>query len=68
MVEPGLYGADLEQWLAFAAAQAQGKTDEYLEHWVHSVASHAEMLEKLVGQAKLEALRLAETLHEGYYD
>ncbi len=65
---PGLYGADLEQWLAFAAAQAQGKTDEYLEQWVHSVASHEEMLEKRVGQAKLEALRLAETLHEGYYD
>jgi acyl CoA:acetate/3-ketoacid CoA transferase alpha subunit len=65
---PGLYGADLEQWLAFAAAQVQGKTDEYLEQWVHSVASHEEMLEKRVGQTKLEALRKAETLHEGYYD
>jgi hypothetical protein len=65
---PGLYGADLEQWLMFAAAQAQGKTDEYLDHWVHSVASHDEMLEKRVGEAKLEALRQAETVREGYYD
>jgi acyl CoA:acetate/3-ketoacid CoA transferase alpha subunit len=65
---PGLYGADLEQWLAFAAAQAQGKTDEYLEQWVHSVASHEEMLETRVGSTKLEALRRAETIREGYYD
>jgi hypothetical protein len=65
---PGLYGADLEQWLAFAAAQAQGKTGEYLEQWVYSVASHEEMLEKRVGPTKLEALRQAETIREGYYD
>jgi glutaconate CoA-transferase subunit A len=65
---PGLYGADLEHWLVFAAAQAQGKTDEYLEHWVRSVASHDEMLEKRVGAEKLEALRQAETVKEGYYD
>jgi len=64
----GLYGADLEQWLAFAAAEAQDKTDEYLEHWVYSMASHEEMLEKRVGQAKMDALRAAETLKEGYYD
>ncbi len=65
---PGLYGADLEHWLAFAAAQAQDKTDEYLEHWVHSIGSHEEMLEKRVGTQKLEALRQAETVREGYYD
>lgn len=65
---PGLYGADIEHWLMFAAAQAQNKTDEYLEHWVHSVASHEEMLEKRVGEQKLEALRQAETVREGYYE
>jgi glycerate-2-kinase len=65
---PGLYGADLEHWLQFGAAQAQDKTDDYLEHWVHSVASHQEMLEKRVGEQKQEALRQAETVREGYYD
>ena len=64
----GLYGADLEQWLAFAAARREGKIDEYLENWVYSVASHQEMLDKRVGAAKLQALRDADTLKEGYYD
>jgi acyl CoA:acetate/3-ketoacid CoA transferase alpha subunit len=65
---PGLYGADLEHWLQFAAAQAQGKTDEYLDQWVHSVGSHQQMLDERVGAAKLEQLRQAETVREGYYE
>ena len=64
----GLYTADLEQWLTFAAAGAMGKTDEYLENWIFSVADHREMLEKRVGEAKMQALRDADTLKEGYYD
>jgi glutaconate CoA-transferase subunit A len=64
----GLYTADLEQWLAFAAAAAQNKTDEYLEKWVFSVADHQEMLDTHVGEEKLQALRAADTLKEGYYD
>jgi hypothetical protein len=65
---PGSVHCDLEQWLAFAAAGAMGKTDEYLDNWVYSVSSHQEMLEKRVGEAKLQALRDADTLKEGYYD
>ncbi len=65
---PGLYGADLEHWLEFAAAQVQDKTDEYLDKWVHSVASHEEMLDKRVGAKKLMQMRQAETVREGYYD
>ena len=65
---PGLYGADLEHWLEFAAAQAQDKTGDYLEKWVHSVASHEEMLDKRVGARKLLQMRQAETVREGYYD
>jgi acyl CoA:acetate/3-ketoacid CoA transferase alpha subunit len=65
---PGLYVADLEQWLAFAAAGAMGKTDEYLEKWVFSIDDHRQMLDKYVGNEKLQALRAAETLKEGYYD
>lgn len=65
---PGLYGADLEHWLRFVAAEMQGKTDEYLEEWVYSVASHEEMLDKRVGAKKLLQLRQAETVREGYYE
>jgi hypothetical protein len=65
---PGVYGADLEQWLMFAGAQAQDKTDEYLERWVYSLASHQEMLDQRLGGEKLEQLRQAETVREGYYD
>ncbi|MDO8614862.1 MAG: CoA-transferase [Dehalococcoidia bacterium] len=65
---PGLYGADLEHWLEFAAAQVQNKTDEYLEKWVHSMASHEEMLEKRVGEQKLAMMRQSETVREGYYE
>ncbi len=65
---PGLYGGEIEHWLEFAAAQMQGKTDEYLEKWVFSVASHEEMLDKRVGAKKLLKLRQAETVREGYYE
>jgi acyl CoA:acetate/3-ketoacid CoA transferase alpha subunit len=65
---PGLYAGDIEHWLRFAAAETQGKTDEYLEEWVYSVASHEEMLEKRVGQEKLDSLKAAETVKEGYYE
>lgn len=64
----GLYGADLAHWLEFAAAQAQGKTDEYLEKWVYSVASHEEMMEKRVGEQNMTAMRAGDTVKEGYYD
>ena len=65
---PGLYGADLEHWLEFAAAQAQDKTDDYLEKWVFSVASHEDMLDQRVGAKKLMQLRQSETVREGYYE
>jgi glutaconate CoA-transferase subunit A len=65
---PGLYGSDIQHMLEFVAAQAQGKMDEYLEKWVHSVASHEEMLEQRVGVKKLLELRQEETVREGYYE
>jgi glutaconate CoA-transferase, subunit A len=64
----GLYGADLEHWLEFAGAQAQDKTDAYLEKWVHSVSSHEEMIEQRVGARKMLRLMRDETVREGYYD
>jgi len=65
---PGLYGSDIQHMLEFVGAQAQGKMDEYLEKWVHSVASHEEMLEQRVGAKKLLELRQEETVREGYYE
>ena len=65
---PGLYAADIEHWLEFGMAEGQGKLDEYLEKWVHSVASHEEMLEQRVGAKKLVKLQQDETVREGYYE
>jgi acyl CoA:acetate/3-ketoacid CoA transferase alpha subunit len=64
---PGRYKADLQHLMEFGAAQLQGKMDDYLEKWVHSVGSHAEMLEKRVGFATLQTLQADETHTEGYY-
>lgn len=64
----GLYRADLQHLLEFGMSQTSGRTDEYLEKWVYSVSSNEEMLQKHVGQAKLDALRAAETIKEGYYE
>jgi hypothetical protein len=49
-------------------AEAQGKLDEYLEKWIHSVSSHEEMLEQRVGAKKLVKLQQEETVREGYYE
>lgn len=65
---PGLYAADIEHWLEFSMAEMQGKTDDYIEKWVHSVASHEEMLDQRVGAKKLVRLQQEETVREGYYE
>jgi len=64
---PGRYRADLEHLMEFGAAQVRGTMDAYLDKWVFSVASHAEMLERRVGLAKLHQLEAEETHTEGYY-
>ena len=64
---PGLYRADLEHLMEFGVAQMQGKMDAYLEKWVHSVTSHADMMEKRVGFKRMQTLRSDETHTEGYY-
>lgn len=63
---PGVYGADLQHFMEFGMAQASGKIGEYLDKWVYAFDSDARMLEELVGQQKLEQLRAAETVREGY--
>lgn len=64
----GLYRADLQHLMEFGMSQTTGRMGEYLEKWVYSVSSNEQMLEKHVGQEKLDALRAAETVKEGYYE
>lgn len=63
---PGVYKGDLPHFLEFVMSQQSGKMAEYLDKWIYSVSSDAEMLEKRVGQQKLDQLRAAEDIHEGY--
>jgi acyl CoA:acetate/3-ketoacid CoA transferase alpha subunit len=65
---PGRYAGDFENVLEFGLSQMQGTTDQYLEKYIYSVASHEEMLEKRVGAAKLTRLMQGETVREGYHD
>ncbi len=62
----GVYAADPEHTTEVFAAMAQDRVPAYLEKWVHSVASHAEMLEQRVGTGKLIDLRTRELIREGY--
>jgi hypothetical protein len=38
----------------------------YLDKWVRPFDTFEEMLDKLVGQAKLDRMKAAETIKEGY--
>jgi acyl CoA:acetate/3-ketoacid CoA transferase alpha subunit len=64
---PGLYGGDREHTMELMVADRMGKMDDYLEKWVYSVESHADMLEKKVGAKKLVDLMKMETIKEGYH-
>lgn len=63
---PGQYGIDIEQIAEMAIADRADSLGAYLDKWVYSVESHADMLEKLVGARKLIELRQKETIKEGY--
>lgn len=64
---PGLYGIDIDHIAEVAMADRSDALDKYLEKWVYSVESHADMLEKRVGAKKLLELRSKETIKEGYH-
>jgi len=63
---PGVYGADGEHQIELITADRLNTMDAYLEKWVYSVESHADMLEKRVGAKKLVELMKMETIKEGY--
>ena len=55
---PGHYSSDSEHVGEVFLLMHSGKLREYLDKWVYSVADEREMLEKRVGSAKLDRLRL----------
>lgn len=63
---PGRYGGDAEHRQEMMIADRTDKMGEYLEKWVYSVESNADMLDKLVGAKKLLELMKMETIKEGY--
>jgi len=64
---PGLYGIDIEHIAEVAMADRSDALDKYLEKWVYSVDSNADMLEKRVGAKKMLELMNKETIKEGYH-
>jgi uncharacterized protein YdbL (DUF1318 family) len=63
---PGVYRSDLDHMVELGQAMMSGRVGDYIERYVSSVSSHAEMLEKRVGEAKLSQLAEEETIREGY--
>ena len=63
---PGYYGSDPEGvFEVFRAVMGNG-VGAYLDKWVRPFETFEEMLEKQVGQAKLDTMRANEVLKEGY--
>ena len=63
---PGYYGSDPEGvFEVFRAVMGDG-VQAYLDKWVRPFETFEEMLDKLVGQPKLDRMRAAEIIKEGY--
>ena len=62
----GRYASDVKHVVECVGGMMRGDLHPYLEKWVYSVDSHAEMLEKRVGWKNLQALQRRETIREGY--
>ena len=62
----GYYASDTGHILEVAVADRMGTWDQYLEKWVYGVSSHEEMLDKLVGMAKLKGMMQRASIKEGY--
>lgn len=62
----GYYASDPPHVIEVVGATMGGQVRAYLEKWVYSVASHQELLDKLVGEAKLADLRERAAIKEGY--
>lgn len=65
---PGVYELDFEHFLGFLAkTESMESIAGYLDEYIYSVESDAEMFEKRVGWDRLMALKRRATLVEGYH-
>lgn len=62
----GYYGSDTPGVIETFGAIARDAVGDYVAKYVTPFADDAEMFEKLVGRERLEKLRAAETISEGY--
>jgi glutaconate CoA-transferase subunit A len=62
----GYYASDPAGVIEAMGAMFRGDFREYLNKHVHSVASHEDYLDKVVGAKKLAEIRSRETIREGY--
>jgi glutaconate CoA-transferase subunit A len=63
---PGRYELDLEQIQQLNAIETEEQVQAYLEAFVYSVRSHAELLEQKVGWGRLADLIRRASIKEGY--
>ncbi|MEX0800459.1 MAG: CoA-transferase [Dehalococcoidia bacterium] len=62
----GRYASDIPHVVEVVASTLRGLIPQYLDKWVYGVASHQEMLDKLVGAHKLKEIVGRATIKEGY--
>jgi len=62
----GLYSSDVAHVVEVVGAAMRGALEQYLEKWVFSMGSHEEMMDKMVGYAKIADMIRRATIKEGY--
>ncbi len=62
----GRYSSDMGHVIEVVGATMRGWIDKYLEKYVTSVGSHAEMMDKLVGYQRMREISARATIKEGY--
>jgi acyl CoA:acetate/3-ketoacid CoA transferase alpha subunit len=62
----GRYASDMGHVIEVVGATMRGFIPQYLDKYVHGVASHAEMMDKLVGYQRIREITGRATIKEGY--
>jgi len=62
----GYYGSDPPHVIEVFASVSRDAVAQYIEKWIAPFTSDREMLDKLVGEEKLQQLRANESITEGY--
>jgi hypothetical protein len=62
----GRYASDMGHVIEVVGATMRGFIPQYLDKYVHGVASHTEMMDKLVGYQRIREITSRATIKEGY--